>query len=98
MSSHERRERLSLLQESLWEHREVARLNSSYVNYHEIAANVLLMYGGKSKSTWVDTSMRGLAEVLPRSETKEFPRLDHFGIDKQAPGEVARAVSDFFLK
>jgi pimeloyl-ACP methyl ester carboxylesterase len=98
MSSHERKERLGLLHESLREHREVARLDSSYENYREIAADVLLMYGGKSKSTWVDTSMRRLAEVLPRSETKEFPRLDHFGIDKQAPGEVAMAVSDFFLK
>jgi pimeloyl-ACP methyl ester carboxylesterase len=98
MSSHERKERLSLLHESLREHREVARLDSSYENYREISADVLLMYGGKSDAVWVDTSMEQLAAVLPRSETKAFPKLNHFGIDKQAPEEVARAVSDFFLR
>lgn len=98
MSPHERKERLGLLHESLREHREVARLDNSYENYREVAADVFLMYGGKSNSTWVDTSMKRLAKVLPRSETKKFSRLNHFGIDQQAPEEVARAVSDFFLK
>jgi pimeloyl-ACP methyl ester carboxylesterase len=96
MSSHERKLRFSLLAESLREHREVARLDSSYTNYREIPASVLLMYGGKSNSSWVDLSMKRLAEVLPRSETKEFPKLDHFGIDQKAPHEVAQAVSAFF--
>ena len=35
--------------------------------------------------------------VLPHSETREFSRLDHFGIDQKAPQEVARAVSASFL-
>jgi hypothetical protein len=56
------------------------------------------MYGGKSNTTWVDLAMERLAVVLPRSETKEFPKLDHFGIDKKAPREVAKAVSAYFLK
>jgi hypothetical protein len=38
------------------------------------------------------------AAIVPHSETKEFPRLDHFGIERTAPGEVARAVSEYFLK
>jgi len=97
LSSHERRQMLGLLPENLREHREVARLDSSYENYREIPAGVLLMYGGKSDSTWVDTAMERLAAVLPHSETKEFPTLDHFGIDKKAPGEVAAAVSEYFL-
>ena len=98
LSSHERKMMLGLLPENLREHQEVARLDSSYENYREIAADVLLMYGGKSNTTWVDLSMERLAVVLPRSETKEFPKLDHFGIDKKAPREVARAVCAYFLK
>jgi len=89
---------LGLLPENLREHKEVAQLDSSYTNYREIAAGVLLMYGGKSDAKWVNMAMERLAAVLPQSETKEFPRLDHFGIDKRAPREVARAVSEYFLK
>ena len=98
LSSHERKQMLGLLPENLREHQEVARLDSSYENYREIAADVLLMYGGKSDLPWVHPAMEQLAAVLPRSETKAFPRLDHFGIDKKAPREVAKAVSTYFLK
>lgn len=98
LSSHERKLKLSLLPENLREHQEVARLDSSYENYREIPADVLLMYGGKSDATWVNLAMERLATVLPRSETKEFPKLDHFGIDKKAPQEVAKLVSTYFLK
>jgi pimeloyl-ACP methyl ester carboxylesterase len=98
LSSHERKLMLGLLPENLREHQEVARLDSSYENYREIAAEVLLMYGGKSNSRWVDLAMERLATVLPRSETQVFPKLDHFGIDKKGPREVARAVSAYFLK
>jgi hypothetical protein len=98
ISSHERQQMLGLLPENLREHQEVARLDSSYENYREIAADVLLMYGGKSNMKRVDLAMERLAAILPQSETKEFPKLDHFGIDKKAPREVARAVSEYFLK
>ncbi|MBO0796038.1 MAG: alpha/beta hydrolase [Ktedonobacteraceae bacterium] len=98
INSHERELMLGLLSENLREHREVARLDSSYTHYREIPANVLLMYGGKSGSAWVDLSMERLAEVLPRSEAKEFPKLNHFGIDKQGPQEVAGAVCAYFLR
>lgn len=98
MSSHERKQMLGLLQENLREHKEVARLDNSYENYKEISAGVLLMYGGKDHTAHAERSMKRLAAVFPRSETKEFPKLDHFGIDKKAPQEVARAVSDYFLK
>jgi pimeloyl-ACP methyl ester carboxylesterase len=98
MSSDERKQRLGLLEENLREHKEVARLDNSYENYREIIAGVLLMYGGKNKTSGADLTMQRLAEVLPRSETKVFPKLDHFGIDKKAPHEVARIVSDYFQK
>jgi pimeloyl-ACP methyl ester carboxylesterase len=95
--SRDRQQMLDLLPENLREHQEVARLDSSYENYREISAEVLLMYGGKSDSPWVNSAVERLAVVLPRSETQEFPKLDHFGIDKKAPREVARAVSAYFL-
>jgi len=98
IGSHERMMMLGLLPENLREHQEVARLDSSYENYQDITADVLLMYGGKSNTTWVNMAMEQLAAVLPQSETKEFPKLDHFGIDKRAPQEVARLVSTYFLK
>ena len=98
LSAHKRKQMFGLLQQSLREHQEVARLDSSYANYREIPAQVLLMYGGKSDSSWVNLSMERLAAVLPHSETKEFPKLDHFGIDQKAPQEVAGAVGDYFLK
>ena len=92
------RQMLGLLNQNLREWREIARLDSSYQNYREIAAGVLLMYGGKSDSKAVDLAMERLAATLPHSETREFPRLDHFGIERTAPREVAKAISDFFLK
>ncbi|MDQ2716115.1 MAG: alpha/beta hydrolase [Chloroflexota bacterium] len=98
INSRQRKSMLGLLPESLREHREVARLDSSYENYREISAGVLLMYGGKSNAVWVDRSMERLAAVLPRSETQKFPKLDHFGIDKKAPREVAKRVSAYLLK
>lgn len=92
------RQMLRLLHPNLREWREIARLDSSYEHYREIAAGVLLMFGGRSDSTAVTLAMERLAAILPRSETKEFPRLDHFGIERTAPREVAKAVTDYFLK
>lgn len=94
----ESRQMLGLLHQNLREWREIARLDSSYEHYGEIAAGVLLMYGGQSNSTAVNLAMERLAAILPHSEMKEFPTLDHFGIERTAPREVAKAVSDYFLK
>jgi pimeloyl-ACP methyl ester carboxylesterase len=98
IGSDERRRRFALLAENLREHREVGRLDNSYRSYAEIPAGVLLLHGGKSDSRWARLAIERLAEILPRSETTVFPRLDHFGIDRKAPGEVARRVSDYFLR
>ena len=91
------RQMLGLLPQNLREWREMARLDSSCENYREIACGVLLMYGGRSDSKAVTLAMERLAAILPSSETKEFPNLDHFGIERTAPREVAKEVSDFFL-
>ena len=52
----------------------------------------------KDESRIIVEAMARLAAILPHSETREFPTLDHFGIERTAPQEVAKAVSDFFLK
>ena len=89
---------LNLLYQNLREWREITRLDSSYEHYREVDAGVLLMYGGRSDSAAVTLAMERLAAILPHSVTKEFPRLDHFGIERTAPREVAKAVSDYFLR
>jgi pimeloyl-ACP methyl ester carboxylesterase len=95
--SRQYRQMLDLLDQNLREWREIARLDSTCEHYREVGAGVLLMYGGRSDSSAVTLAMERLAAILPHSVTKEFPRLDHFGIERTAPREVAKAVSDFFL-
>lgn len=96
--SRQYRQMLNLLDQNLREWREIVRLDSSCEHYREVGAGVLLMYGGRSDSKAVTLAMERLAAVLPHSVTKEFPRLDHFGIERTAPREVAKAVSDYFLR
>ena len=96
--SRQYRQMLDLLDQNLREWREIARLDSSCEHYREVGAGVLLMYGGRSDSKAVTLAMERLAATLPHSVTKEFPRLDHFGIERTAPREVAKVVSDYFLR
>ena len=96
--SRQYRQMLDLLDQNLREWREIARLDSSCEHYREIAGGVLLMYGGKSDSKAVTLATERLATILRHSVTKEFPELDHFGIERTAPREVAKVVSDYFLK
>jgi pimeloyl-ACP methyl ester carboxylesterase len=92
------RQMLGLLHQNLREWREIARLDNSYEHYRQVAAGVLLMYGGRSDSVAVNLVVERLPSILPHSETQKFPKLDHFGIERTAPREVAKAVSDYFLK
>jgi hypothetical protein len=97
LSSQERQQMLGLLPENLREHQEVARLDSTVQQYREITAGVLLLYGGKTHSTWVDLAMQQLAAVIPHTDTRAFPTLNHVGIDTKAPQEVAKVVGAYFL-
>lgn len=94
----ESRQMLNLLQENICEWREIARLDSTYEHYQQVTAGVLLMYGGRSDSRAVDLVVSRLPSVLPHVEMKEFPRLDHFGIERTAPHEVAKVIGDYFLQ
>jgi pimeloyl-ACP methyl ester carboxylesterase len=87
---------MELLPSGLREHLEEIRFDNTYKNYRDISAEVLLMFGGKESPTNANTLGKGLAEVLPSSQTQVFPKLDHFGIDKGAPTEVAKVVTEFF--
>jgi pimeloyl-ACP methyl ester carboxylesterase len=98
MGSDELKLKLNLLQESLREHKEVARLDNSYANYREIAAGVLLMYGGKGRTAQAEAGWKQLTTAFRRVEIQEFPKLNHFGIDEGDPQEVARTVSAYFLR
>ncbi len=89
---------LGLLEQNLREWREIARLDGTYEDYREIRAGVLLMFGGKSRSRAVDLVAERLPAVIPDITVKAFPKLDHFGIERTAPREVAQAVGDFFAR
>jgi pimeloyl-ACP methyl ester carboxylesterase len=92
------RQMLRLLDQNLREWREITRLDNTYLNYSQISADVLLMSGGKSDSRAVDLVVAHLPEALSHADSMVFPNLDHFGIERTAPREVAKAVSDYFLK
>jgi pimeloyl-ACP methyl ester carboxylesterase len=92
-----RRQLYRLLPANLLEHQEVARLDNTYHHYREVSAPTLLMFGGRSGLTWVAPAIDRLAEVLPASESRAFPTLDHFGPDQTGPREVAEAVKQYFL-
>jgi pimeloyl-ACP methyl ester carboxylesterase len=95
----ERRQQLyRLLPANLLEHHEVARLDNTYHNYREVSAPTLLMFGGRGGRTGVAPAIDRLAQVLPASEPRAFPKLDHFGPDQKGPREVAEAVKQFFLQ
>jgi pimeloyl-ACP methyl ester carboxylesterase len=89
---------LGLLQQNLCEWREIARLDGQYKAYFAISAVVLLLHGGRSDSRAVDLVIEQLPAVIPHCETMVFPKLDHFGIERTAPAEVARVIGDFFSK
>ena len=63
---------LSLLAENLREHLEIARLDSSYRNYREVSADVLLLHGGKTGIGWVRLAIEELSHVLPHSHTFQY--------------------------
>jgi len=97
LTRHERQQKLELLGTCLLEHQQIARLDGTYKNYREVSAGVLLMVGGKRRPAWLNLAINALVDALPSSQVKEFPKLDHFGPDKSAPGEIAQVIRDYFL-
>jgi hypothetical protein len=96
MSAHERTQRLGLLREfcaSIRKRR--GSIIATPTTGKSLQASSSCMAG--KVICLRPPAVERLAAALPRSETQEFPMLDHFGIDKKAPRAVASAVSDYFL-
>jgi pimeloyl-ACP methyl ester carboxylesterase len=87
--------KVGLMNTTVKEHREVSRLDDTYPKYAAITADVVLMHGGSQADTRGETWDR-LADVIPSATMREFPDLDHFGIDEKDPASVAAVVAEAF--
>jgi len=95
MKAPDLQQKLELLPTNLREHREIARLDNTYINYKDISAETLLMYGEKSGLESAGIAIKQLSEVIPTSTIRKFPQLNHFGPDQSGPREVAEAIRDY---
>jgi hypothetical protein len=94
MGSRGYEKRLSLLESSLKEHKEVARLNNTYDSYKNIVADTMLLYGEKGERSAPATA-KALSMKIPTSQVKMFSKLDHFGINEKGYQEVADVIKYF---
>ena len=90
-----RRQMYDLLPAAIREHRELARLDTTYHDYARITAPVLLIRGSESNSS-SDHAAAQLAGVIPHATRITLAGLDHFGPDQTGPAQVAQAVTEFF--
>ncbi|MFF0613062.1 alpha/beta fold hydrolase [Nocardia tengchongensis] len=98
MKAPEQEEVFAQLPQNLVEHRQYARFDGTYRNYAEITAAVLLLYGDRDRRSWTASDEDLLASVIPNHERATLPGLDHFGIDKGAPEQVAGVVAEFLSR
>ena len=75
------------------EHAEAARMDNDYRKYAKLTAGVLLMVGKGIHNTGAGRIR--LAEVVTGATLLTFPKLDHFGHEKD-PKAIAAAVANFF--
>ncbi|WP_331767885.1 alpha/beta hydrolase [Embleya sp. NBC_00896] len=92
----ERLQKYALLAGSIREHAEAARRDNDFPKYARLDAPVLLMAGKGVKNTGAGRSAVRLKDVLVGSELVLYPKLDHFGPEKD-PATIAAAVSAFCL-
>lgn len=82
-----------LLETALVEHEQVAALDESTADrYRPVAARVVLLGGGKSRSRFTTTLFDQLAARIPTSTTELIEGLDHTAPDEKAPDLVAERV------
>ena len=82
-----------LLAAGLAEHEQVAALDDTTVDrYQTIAARVLLLGGGKSRSFATTRLLDQLAGTIPNSTSELMDGLDHTAPDEKAPDVVAERV------
>jgi len=85
-----------LLETSLYEHQEVARLDDSFRGYAEIAAPTLFIYGSKGMESSPVTAQK-LSKVIPNYNHTCLAGLNHFGINEKGATDIATVVSQFLL-
>lgn len=91
----ERLQKYELREGTIREHAEAAKLNDQYRKYAELTSQLLLMVGKGVKDTGAGRSTVQLAEALPGATLVNFPKLDHFGYEKD-PAGIADAAAKFF--
>lgn len=95
ISARERRQKYHLLDGTIREHQEAARLNNSYPSYREISAHVLFMAGSRSQEA-VAIAFR-LAAVVHGARVVVGDELDHFAPEKK-PDQVAKEIVAHFRR
>jgi pimeloyl-ACP methyl ester carboxylesterase len=82
-----------LLAAGLAEHEQVAALDDTTIDrYHAIAARVLLLGGGKSRSFATTRLFDKLTATIPNLRSEVIDGLDHTAPDEKAPDVVAKHV------
>ncbi|WP_327357922.1 alpha/beta fold hydrolase [Streptomyces sp. NBC_01304] len=78
------------------EHAEIAARDNDFPKYAQLTQPVLLMASKEIKTTGPGRAAARLHDLLPDSELTVFPKLDHFGPEKD-PAGIASALTNFFL-
>ncbi|MFG1920667.1 alpha/beta fold hydrolase [Cryptosporangium sp. NPDC048952] len=73
---------------------EIARLDSDGRRYASIHSPTLLLGGGRT-ADYLNTALQRLDELMPDSECRVRPELDHYAPDYFAPRTVAQDISAF---
>ncbi|WP_405770381.1 alpha/beta fold hydrolase [Streptomyces sp. NBC_01538] len=93
----ERLQKYALLATTVREHRESAGRDNDFPKYAGITSSVLLMAGKGIENTGAGRATVRLHETLAGSELARFPKLDHFGPEKD-PKAIAAATAAFCLE
>jgi hypothetical protein len=91
IKSEERKQKFSLLGDTIREHAEEARLDNTYPKYQNINAQILLMRGSTDNVT---IHAYEKLSSLPNIQTQIWPKFDHFGAEKH-PQDIAKAIANF---
>jgi pimeloyl-ACP methyl ester carboxylesterase len=95
MGSDDLQTKYDLLPAAIAEHAEIAKADNTYHRYGTIEGKALVMMGKerqKGSPGWPSTK---LGDVLKYGTSSVFPKLDHFGPEKD-PKEIGRVLGDFF--
>jgi pimeloyl-ACP methyl ester carboxylesterase len=86
-----------LLEANLAEHEQIRRLDGTAASYHAIAADVLLLGGGKSPRS-SKLTLEALDGAIPHAVVELMHGLKHNAPDEAAPERVAARLADFFAE